>query len=142
MRLRCFLSSLCLILADPALPRSQRRRVPPLPALVLGNRQIFCYLHINIFIEFAFGFLSGRLQVRAVRGWRRARTGAAPTGVLFHPFACQKLCKYVYHFHLPTDLVHLALSKQPAQKNSSSAHIPIPGALAAQPPYRRTRVLR
>lgn len=82
-----------------------------------GNRQIFCYLRINIFIEFA-SVVSER-EREAGGGW------AAPTGVWFHPFpawhgvdsfwafvfrACQKLCKYACHFHLPIAVRRRALS--------------------------------
>lgn len=42
-----------------------------------GNRQIFCYLRINIFIEFA------SVESEREGGW------AAPTGVWFHPFSAR-----------------------------------------------------
>lgn len=126
MRLRCFF----LPREHPLHPSALQpfihaaHPVPPLLALLFstssnssssrtGNRQIFCYLRINIFIEFA------SVESERKGGW------TAPTGVWFHPFsawhgvdsfwafvfrACQKLCKYACHFHLPIAVRRRALS--------------------------------
>jgi len=128
MRLRCFL-------APPAntppvfqiLPYPEPK-VPPLPSLRFGqstNILLFAHKHIyRVWVWFSFRLFQVRTRKsgKGLGSWR-----TAPTGVLFHPFACQKLCKYVYHFHLPGDSVHLALSKQtihPAERTSvSCAHI-------------------
>jgi len=60
---------------------------PPSQCSVLGwrtgNRQIFSYLHINIFIEFWV-----RASAKTVN-----RGVSAPTGVWFHPFAAPSIVR-------------------------------------------------
>lgn len=82
-----------------------------------GNRQIFCYLRINIFIEFA------SVDSERERGVGKQERGVGCThGCLVSPVlsvdsfwafvfrACQKLCKYACHFHLPIAVRRRALS--------------------------------
>lgn len=97
---------------EPALPRSQSPPITP-PITRFGqstNILLFAHKHIyRVWVWFSFRLFQVRTRTRKAEKWENCGEGegegvkgtTAPTGVLFHPFARQKLCKYVYHFHLP-----------------------------------------
>lgn len=75
-----------------------------------GNRQIFCYLRINIFIEFASVESEREGEVDCTHGCLVSPVLSVDSFWAFVFRACQKLCKYACHFHLPIAVRRRALS--------------------------------